>query len=154
MRVLGDSARQLAEAPVKGFGRWNGRILLLPRAAAMDQWTAFVFGTRRIPGQELQKRASTALPDRIAGLTSMPISLRARWMNLIVLQGLTQSCTCFVENPYYRSTLIQRLRWPVFPHGAGGVYGNVVPDDAAAVMLTHGVRNQPTLVPELCGAIA
>jgi len=57
----------------------------------------------------------------------MPISFRARWMNLIVLQRLTQRCTCFIENPYHRSTLIQRLRWTVFPHGAGRVYGKVVP---------------------------
>jgi hypothetical protein len=72
--------------------------------------------------------------------------------DVIRLQSLTKCCTYLILYPNHRPATMQRMGRMVAPQYSGLVHGDVVPNDALSIVLTHRARNQPTSIPELSGA--
>lgn len=64
-------------------------------------------------------------------------------------QGLTDGCACRLRHVNYGSTFIERSRRAVLPSHPGREHGDMIPDDASAIMLAHRTRDQAAFVPVL-----
>jgi hypothetical protein len=52
----------------------------------------------------------------------------------------------------HRPVFIDCLRWPLIPDCSGSIDGDMIPDDAASVVLTERMGDQALAVPELDSA--
>jgi hypothetical protein len=66
-------------------------------------------------------------------------------------QRLRERCPYGLGNANYRAASIDRLRRVIIPNSARPIDCNEVPDDAPAIMFSHGAGNQSPFVPELRG---
>src|SRR5258708_33345414 len=99
----------------------------------------------REESSESSCRRATESPLSIADFTSMLTSFRTRLMKLFSLESLSQCRSRFVNHSNHRAPTIQSLWRTLIPCGSDWIDGDIVPDNAPAIMLTHRLRNYPSL---------